>query len=149
MECSLFGWFGGIVQLSLGALCISSLICNIHAVKRYQETPRRPWAIFLLVSPIQDISKQVFSALLAHSINLASSEMIGTGNPCVWYFVNIMLDTTIGVLMSYLMLRTMEYLIRDFFWFNFFCGKYYDEKEERFHMVSWSIQVITLSLIHI
>lgn len=43
-ECSLFGAFGGIVQLILGIVCFSSL-----AIKRFTEKPSRPWIIFILV----------------------------------------------------------------------------------------------------
>ena len=56
-----------------------------------------------------DISKQGFTSLLAHFMNLMYSVILSEGekhkNPCDWYFVNIVIDTTIGVLCCYFLLQ--------------------------------------------
>ena len=43
-ECSLFGVFGGVVQLMLAVVSFSSL-----ALKRMTERPLRTWTVFILV----------------------------------------------------------------------------------------------------
>lgn len=57
------GLLGIIIQLALGVLSFSVLI-----IKRFRETPRRPWKIWLF-----DTSKQLISQLMAHFINLTIS----------------------------------------------------------------------------
>lgn len=93
-QCELLGSFAIIVQISMGLLAVASLV-----FKRYREHFRRPWWVWFF-----DVLKQVFGAAGLHVINLlmsilfSSSEEPGVDdNPCTWYFVNILLDTTVGV----------------------------------------------------
>lgn len=93
-RCELLGSFAIVVQASMGLLAVASLV-----FKRYREHPRRPWWVWFF-----DVLKQVFGAAGLHTINLlmsilfSSSEEPGVDdNPCTWYFVNILLDTTVGV----------------------------------------------------
>ena len=101
-HCELFGDFGVFIQVVLGVASIASLF-----VKRFFEFPRRSWLIFCL-----DVSKQGFSALLAHCLNLLLSvvlqEIAKRGDGCIWYFVNLSMDTTIGITMCYLLHKTIE-----------------------------------------
>ncbi|KAK9454550.1 vacuolar membrane protein-domain-containing protein [Dipodascopsis uninucleata] len=92
-ECQLLGPFALLVQGAMGALAILSLV-----FKRYKEHPRRPVLIWAF-----DVSKQVWGACGIHILNLFlanfssnNAEDVPT-SPCNWYFLNILLDTTIGV----------------------------------------------------
>lgn len=57
------GLLGILIQIGLGILSFSVLI-----IKRYSETPKRPWKIWTF-----DASKQIISQLIAHFINLTIS----------------------------------------------------------------------------
>lgn len=103
-KCELLGPFALVVQGLLGVLALGSLVW-----KRYHEHPhRRPWIIWFF-----DVSKQVFGTLLLHVLNLFLSMIrlkIGLvtttkknicDNPCDYYFLNILFDTTIGIPVLY------------------------------------------------
>lgn len=97
-ECTLFGAFGWIIQGVLGLLCFSSLI-----LKRYREKPRRTWTIFGM-----DATKQAVSAGVAHVMNVLIAYLMSqwnSENQCVWYFINIVIDCSFGVLVCFLLLR--------------------------------------------
>ncbi|CDW87782.1 UNKNOWN [Stylonychia lemnae] len=104
-QCELFGEFGVIIQIILGVSSILSLLGINHAfilyiVKRLFEFPRRTWKIFFL-----DISKQGFSAFLAHCLNLflavVLQQLAKRGDGCIWYFVNLSMDTTFGIFLCW------------------------------------------------
>jgi hypothetical protein len=93
-SCQLLGPFALIVQVSMGLLAVLSLV-----IKRNREHPRRPWWIWFF-----DVSKQVIGAAGLHFLNLLASIIFSNSeepgmddNPCNWYFLNILLDTTIGI----------------------------------------------------
>ncbi|KAG5518242.1 hypothetical protein PMAC_003038 [Pneumocystis sp. 'macacae'] len=59
-----------------------------------------------------DVSKQVIGAGVIHTLNVLISDIIGFNekekgfsNPCVWYLLNILTDTTVGIPILWLMLR--------------------------------------------
>lgn len=93
-QCELFGPLALVIQGTMGAFAIMTLV-----IKRSKESPQRPlWVWFF------DVSKQVFGSLGLHVINLAlsnlqshSDEPDQDNNPCTWYFLNLLLDTTLGV----------------------------------------------------
>lgn len=120
-KCELFGTFSLITQGILGFLCISSLIA-----KRFYEFPiRRPWLVWFF-----DVSKQLIGAFGVHVFNVMLSlapkndddlkpivpppDEIIDDDPCDWYFLNIMLDCTIGVCILYFIFKYV----------NLFCKKY-------------------------
>jgi len=100
--------FDFLIQLVLAALCFSSLV-----LKWWFEKPRRPFKIWAL-----DTSKQVLGFLTAHFLNILLSYLMEntTVDSCVWYFVNIMLDTTLTVLIAYLLLKGITRFIRRMGW---------------------------------
>merc|ERR1719386_60136 len=59
-----------------------------------------------------DSSKQIFGAGWIHVLNLAFAEKLeenmDTGDQCEWYWVNIMVDTTLGVLVEYGLLHLIN-----------------------------------------
>ena len=91
----------------MGVLVILSLV-----YKRHRETPKRPWRIWCVstlhvyrVSHPQghgrsfDVSKQVIGQMFVHGVNVLISDVVAhlsTTNPCVLYFLNILIDTTLG-----------------------------------------------------
>jgi hypothetical protein len=94
-RCQLLGPFALIVQSSMGLIAFLSLV-----YKRSKEHPPRPWWIWLF-----DVMKQVMGAAGIHVFNVTFSILFNSflnepgidDNPCVWYFLNILMDTTIGV----------------------------------------------------
>ena len=140
-QCSLFGVFGGMVQLTLASLCLLSLLCKVYLDKRYREDPPREWLVFFL-----DTSKQGFSALVAHFMNLMGAVIISRlqeDNPCVWYFINLMIDTTLGVLTSYLCLKLLEYISYRKGWQKMISGNYENNLDEGIDLGAWALQLMS------
>ncbi|KAG4305764.1 hypothetical protein PORY_000674 [Pneumocystis oryctolagi] len=103
-RCEILGPFSLLVQGILGTLILFSLL-----IKRYWEFPRRSFKIWFF-----DVSKQIIGAGVVHILNVIISDVIGFNekekrfsNPCVWYLLNIMIDTTLGVPILWLALRTI------------------------------------------
>jgi len=70
--------------------------------KRHREKPKRLWRIWLF-----DVSKQVVGQMFVHGVNVFVSDVGSTrssGNACMYYFLNILLDTTLGVYAIYVTL---------------------------------------------
>lgn len=96
-ECNLLGPFALIIQGSLGALALLSLV-----YKRWRERPQRPVKIWAF-----DASKQVVGSMLLHIANLLMS-MLSSGqlaitittagdyqaNPCSFYLLNLAIDVS-------------------------------------------------------
>ncbi|ELR10325.1 hypothetical protein VC83_07948 [Pseudogymnoascus destructans] len=109
-ECELLGPFALLVQLALGGLALLALV-----FKRWRERPQRLVKVWAF-----DVSKQVVGSVLLHAANLVMS-MLSSGrlsmkvedviieardesgiasrdpNPCSFYFLNLLIDTTIGI----------------------------------------------------
>ncbi|PCH40903.1 hypothetical protein WOLCODRAFT_117906 [Wolfiporia cocos MD-104 SS10] len=105
-SCRLLGPTALITQGLMGVLVISSLI-----YKRHRETPKRPWRIWLF-----DVSKQVIGQLVVHGVNVLISHVVAhaaEGNACVLYFLNILVDTTIGVGVIYFFLHILTWLLSE------------------------------------
>lgn len=98
MTCQLItNGYSVMIQMLLGLISFSSLW-----VKRQLETePKRDYVIFLF-----DVSKQAFGLLVAHGFNVAISEGLSryhtNNDPCVWYFVNYLIDVLGGLPLNYL-----------------------------------------------
>ena len=78
-----------VVQALLGLLVILSLV-----YKRHRESPKRPWNIWVF-----DVAKQLAGQMFVHGVNLLISGIVAhvaSGNACVLYFLNILVDTTLG-----------------------------------------------------
>ncbi|KAI0650402.1 vacuolar membrane protein-domain-containing protein [Trametes meyenii] len=105
-SCRLLGPTALIVQGLMGVLVILSLV-----YKRHRESPKRPWRIWLF-----DVSKQVIGQMFVHGVNVLISDVVAhlsSGNACVLYFLNILLDTTFGVGIIYLILHVVTYLLTE------------------------------------
>ncbi|KAG0284320.1 hypothetical protein BGZ96_011296 [Linnemannia gamsii] len=101
--CELMSPFAIFVQLLLATIAFSTLI-----FKRSKERPMRPLKVWLY-----DVSKQIVGGVVIHSLNLLAATIFGLSerkdnNPCIWYFLNIFLDTTFGVGVLYLFLKAAD-----------------------------------------
>lgn len=137
-ECTLYGYFGWAVQAFLVFSCFTALI-----VKRCRERPQRPWSIFML-----DVSKQGLSAVLAHSMNMLIATLLThleSSDQCVWYFVNITIDTTLGVLLCYILVRGFEMLAIQHTWQRVRTGNYL--YKGKLDYVGWMSQVVIWTMI--
>jgi STIMATE family len=119
-NCRLLGPFAIFVQLIMGVLVVGTLV-----LKRQREKPKRPWKIWML-----DISKQMLGQLFVHILNvllswLGSRASEGENNPCSLYFLNIAIDTTIGVLFIYYCMKFLTHYFTDVLgWPGFVSGQY-------------------------
>ncbi|KXN92354.1 hypothetical protein AN958_08585 [Leucoagaricus sp. SymC.cos] len=105
-SCQLLGPTALVVQGLLGVLVLLSLV-----YKRHREVSKRPWRIWLF-----DVSKQVVGQMFVHGVNVFLSDLgsdTTEGNACVFYFLNILIDTTLGVTLIYVILRLLTYLARE------------------------------------
>mmetsp|Transcript_122358 Transcript_122358/g.357165 ORF Transcript_122358/g.357165 Transcript_122358/m.357165 type:complete len:247 (+) Transcript_122358:87-827(+) len=99
-ECVVLpGLYGLFVQGLLFLCCVGVLI-----FKKVREGAQRTWFEFCL-----DSSKQFIGAGWIHVTNLVCATALGSrmskGDECEWYWINIMIDTTLGVAVEYWLLR--------------------------------------------
>ncbi|KAK7049712.1 hypothetical protein VNI00_005743 [Paramarasmius palmivorus] len=102
-SCQLLGPTALIVQGLMGVLVIISLI-----YKRHREPHKRPWKIWLF-----DVLKQVVGQMFVHGVNVLISDLVShydSSNACVSYFLNILIDTTLGVMILYLIHHGLTHL---------------------------------------
>jgi len=105
-ECQvLAGFFGYVVQGLLFCFCCSTLV-----IKWYLEVPRRRFLVFCM-----DSSKQFCGAGVIHCLNMVCAILFSghedaKADECAWYWVNIMIDTTFGVVVCWALLRASEKL---------------------------------------
>jgi len=124
------GWYSMCVQVLL-----LFTTCGVLGIKWYREHPRRRWQVFLM-----DGSKQLFGAGFVHVLNLVSALILhhyiseGT-DECNWYWLNIMIDTTFGVFIAYMLLKATVKL------FNYESGQYMSEDGEHVEVNEWVKQV--------
>ena len=68
-------------------------------VKKLRDKSSRTWSEFIL-----DSSKQMIGASWLHVLNIVFSfalHSIGGGDECIWYWIHITMDTTLGVFVNY------------------------------------------------
>ncbi|KAF5388044.1 hypothetical protein D9615_000704 [Tricholomella constricta] len=105
-SCELLGPTALVVQGVLGVLVILSLV-----YKRHREPHKRPWRIWLF-----DVSKQIVGQMFIHGANVFVSDLVSqhtSGNACVFYFLHILLDTTLGVGLLYVILHVLTNLFSE------------------------------------
>jgi len=114
-NCQLMGSVGVLIQIMLAILCFLALI-----LKRYYTVKPRPWSIWILVNNKKDTSKIAALALLQHFLNLVISFILevelSSNDECIWYFYNILIDTTIGCLFCYILHYIVQLIARKFIW---------------------------------
>lgn len=87
----------------IGILALTSLF-----IKRLYEHPKRKLHVFFL-----DVSKQVISGLIIHTINIAISIVITQqhqqiGDQCAAYLTSSFLDVTLGILLMTLIFKIQK-----------------------------------------
>ncbi|XP_069681606.1 store-operated calcium entry regulator STIMATE-like [Periplaneta americana] len=108
----MFGWF---LQVLLAALAFTCLILKRFCEPRYE---RRPWLIWFY-----DTSKQGMGALVIHLANVYLATTF-QGDPCTWYIINFLLDSSIGLGIIYVGIRLSQYLSRVKRWEAINFGEY-------------------------
>ena len=108
-RCQTLDWSGPeetttmLVQFLLFFVCGSTLLIKYFLF----EKPRRPCCTWFW-----DASKQGWGAALAHGLNLIFASILVDnttgGDPCAWYFVNISVDTFIGVFGIFILIDYVE-----------------------------------------
>ncbi|GAO52516.1 hypothetical protein G7K_6590-t1 [Saitoella complicata NRRL Y-17804] len=116
--CNLVGPFALLIQCLLAFLAFLALLLKRQREPRRSRRPLRIWMF--------DVGKQAFGAGVVHGVNLGVS-ILGVGgfeegaggggggggggeddgDPCVWYFFNVAVDTTIGVPILYVILTAL------------------------------------------
>eukprot|EP00927_Polykrikos_kofoidii_P059523 TRINITY_DN54673_c0_g1_i1.p1 TRINITY_DN54673_c0_g1~~TRINITY_DN54673_c0_g1_i1.p1 ORF type:complete len:234 (+),score=35.29 TRINITY_DN54673_c0_g1_i1:174-875(+) len=118
------GLFGIFVQGMLFGICVATLV-----YKKHREGPGRTWYEFGL-----DSSKQFVGAGWIHSMNLMCAIFLGdtvrSADQCEWYWINIMVDTTIGIVVQWLLLsatmKVLNAMLKQQSAQEFQTGRYYD-----------------------
>ncbi|WVF70770.1 hypothetical protein IAT40_005564 [Kwoniella sp. CBS 6097] len=101
-RCRLLGTTGLVVQALMGVFVILSLV-----VKRQLERRKRSWRIWMY-----DVSKQLAGQAVVHGLNVLISDLVASAahnNPCSLYFLNVLIDTTIGVGIIYFSLKAFTW----------------------------------------
>ncbi|KAK5962164.1 uncharacterized protein PWA37_000199 [Arxiozyma heterogenica] len=142
-KCQLLGPVSIIVQSIMGILIILVLL-----LKRTYEIPKRRLSIWLY-----DIIKQLGGSFVIHLLNIMLSiwkQNNNYNNPkillcnisinvsnennyddeCDWYFVNLLMDTTLGIPILYCILHGLERLGSLCHISNIKSGDYFDNNEE-------------------
>mmetsp|Transcript_32949 Transcript_32949/g.57790 ORF Transcript_32949/g.57790 Transcript_32949/m.57790 type:complete len:150 (-) Transcript_32949:3577-4026(-) len=63
-------------------------------------------------------------------------------DPCVWYFINLVLDTTVGVLLAIIMLEAVELCAYKMAWHKLRSGNYYDTESFEIDLGAWAMQLM-------
>jgi len=104
------GLYGLMVQGVLFLCCVGTLLAKWKFETRQEirqgKTPRKFWTFLL------DGSKQLGGAAWLHVTNLTFAKIlttfVGKGDECEWYWINIMLDTTVGSAVAWVMLKLVN-----------------------------------------
>ncbi|SCV05827.1 LANO_0H16050g1_1 [Lachancea nothofagi CBS 11611] len=134
-SCQLLGPVSLFIQSIMGLLAITGVL-----IKRRYEKPKRRWRVWWF-----DVGKQVLGSLIMHFLNVGISILkqgdrtffeIGFedatrddsgGDQCDWYFLNLLMDTTAGTLVLWLILRLLENGFTKLGVENIESGNYYAE----------------------
>jgi STIMATE family len=107
----------GVLGLALQGILFLG-VCMVLLVKKQLDEPPRSWATFLA-----DSSKQLIGAGWLHVMNLLCSWALDAldrqgeaseaegGDACDWYFINIVVDCSLGVILEFLILRGWSFAI--------------------------------------
>ncbi|AMD21143.1 HEL138Wp [Eremothecium sinecaudum] len=133
-SCKLLGPVSLLTQFFVGVVALGLLL-----LKREYQRPKRPWAVWKF-----DVAKQITGALGVHLFNvltsvsdapLPNSKMAFSreddhgDKQCLWYFANLLMDTTVGVPIIWFWLKLIHYLLGFFNISNIESGNYYPEYE--------------------
>lgn len=138
--------FTGEVQIFLAALALGSLY-----LKRLNEFPRRKFMTWWL-----DVSKQGVGALYSHIANMLVSAIVAgykrgqyeLKDQCAWYGINFLIDTTVGLFFSIIMLNYLTQQAQKRNWESLRnCGVYEGEngmKHWTYQLLAWMV-ILTIT----
>ncbi|CAH1117356.1 unnamed protein product [Phaedon cochleariae] len=107
-----FGWFLQVLLASLAFTClIAKRFCEPYA-------ERRSWLIWFY-----DTSKQGMGAIAIHLANVWIAGQY-KGDPCTWYLINFLLDSSLGLLIIFIGIRLSQYLAKNPGWEAIHFGEY-------------------------
>jgi len=115
LQCNITDMFGWFLQIILAAIAFTCLILKRFCEPRYE---RRPWLIWFY-----DTSKQGMGALVIHLANVYLATNF-QGDPCTWYIINFLLDSSVGLGIIYVGIRVSQYLSRVKQWEAINFGEY-------------------------
>lgn len=87
-------------------IAIDLFLYFFSEAKRFREPPnvRRSWETWWY-----DTSKQGIGAIIIHMTNVYLAPLL-QGDPCTWYVINFLLDSTIGLLIVFIGIRLCQFL---------------------------------------
>ncbi|GFU73917.1 major centromere autoantigen B [Trichonephila clavipes] len=105
----------------------------MSVVKRFCEPrrQRRPWLIWFY-----DTSKQGMGALVIHFANVFLAEFF-QGDPCTWYIVSFLLDSSIGLLIIFIGIRLTQHISRRKGWDHLVFGEYGTAVQSHWDSEAW------------
>ncbi len=130
-------FFTAFVQVLLAIIALLSLY-----VKRNNERPKRKFKTWWL-----DVSKQGIGAIYAHVSNMGIAAVISKntwGNyeledQCAWYAISFLVDTTVGLFFSLVLLGWLNVEAKDRNWVSLMNGGVYEGPDGMKH---WRDQVL-------
>lgn len=129
------GGYAYLLQIVLALLAFCSLL-----LKKKFETPQRAWVVWAL-----DVSKQLLSAACAHLIAILFSLYLSSHSrveyQCGWYLISFINDTTLGVLLSYCLLKLIELIAQKNSWENLSRSGNYVDKHNIVDFRSYYLQL--------
>lgn len=133
--CNLADGYSFVLQSVLGVLAFSTLI-----VKRCREPmlQRRPFWIW-----VADTTKQALGMLEIHFVNLTLS-IIFREKECVSYLVNFLLDSTIGLLLIYILLKAVSKVVACNSITPLFSGEYGEPFQFRYWLAQCAVYLLVM-----
>jgi hypothetical protein len=143
--------FTAAVQGLLAVLALASLY-----IKRLNEQPRRKFMVWWL-----DVSKQGFGATYAHCLNMVIAAYIVNAvrgdyqlkDQCAWYAMNFFLDTTLGLVLSLILLGMLERIAERCGWSSLMnTGVYFGPQavKDWFHqLIAWLIILTLVKVVNV
>lgn len=107
-----YGWF---LQVLLACLAFTCLVAKRFCEPRHR---RRSWLIWFY-----DTSKQGMGAMAIHLSNVWLAQQY-KGDPCTWYIINFLLDSSLGLLIIFIGIRSAQILSKIKQWDAINFGEY-------------------------
>ncbi len=102
-----------------------------------QKDPGKYGSLYKILIKFQkDVSKQIISACTVHILNLLIAIFLSisietTADQCIWYFLNLLVDSTIGVLLCYGMMILVDKIANKYNLKYLKSGLYFEKKLNR------------------
>lgn len=138
---ALTGVFGWLLQFILAALAFTCLILKRFCEPKYK---RRPWLIWFY-----DTSKQGLGAFVMHVANILLSGQFFQGDPCTWYIINFLLDSSIGLFIIYIGIRYCQCLAETKNWAAINFGEYGKPPSAQVWLIQCGLYVLLMLIMKV